>query len=56
MVYDFGVRFESGEINSIEDYFKLLDDNSQIKLRFMAGTHRPNFEKQLNNSEDFQEL
>jgi len=28
MVYDFGVRFESGEINSIEDYFKLLDNNA----------------------------
>ncbi len=28
MVYDFGVRFESGEINSIEDYYKLLDNHS----------------------------
>ena len=53
MVFDFGARFESGEINSIDEYFMLLDDNSQIKLRFIAGTHRDRFDKQLIHSEDF---
>ena len=44
-MYDFGARFEEGEINSIDEYYKLLDDNNQIKLRFIAGTHRDRFEK-----------
>ena len=53
MVYDFGARFESGEIESIEEYYQLLDDKSQTKLRFMAGTHRERFERQLTHSENF---
>ena len=50
---DFGARFEAGEIDSIDSYYKLLDDNLQIKLRFIAGTHHDHFEKQLIHSEDF---
>ena len=28
MVNDFGARFESGQVHSIEKYYKLLDDHS----------------------------
>ena len=42
-MYDFGIRFKTGQIDSVDEYFKFLESRSNDKLFFDAGLKRDKF-------------
>jgi hypothetical protein len=53
LLYDFAIKFRSGKVDGVDEYFKLLDKEKHIKLLVDCGLHRDQFE---NTSEFFDEL
>ena len=44
LVHDFGSRYKRNEIESVDEYFELLDNQGHDKLLFTAGVNRSRFE------------
>ena len=44
LLYDFAIKFRKGTVDSVDDYFKLLDEAKHIKLLVDCGLKRDQFE------------
>ena len=45
MLYDFGVKKKKGEIETVDEYFKMIDDKGADKLLLDAIMEREKFER-----------
>ena len=53
VLFDFGAKYKSGEVESIDSYYKSLDDANAERLFFESVTRRPEFESMKENLDEY---